>query len=105
MNIQDAFSLRAAGWPCGRGAYRFADVDARFGDRLAGLAVKALWKRGRSVAALPGLQGQLVGNLEGLAECQDDLIRQVLTTKANRCECKCDVIGAAIMTFNLLNTQ
>lgn len=63
---------------CGSNAYRFADVDARFGDRFAGLAVEALRQRGRSVAALPGLQGQLVGHLEGLAQCQDDLIRQVL---------------------------
>ena len=64
---------------CGSAAYRFADVDSRFGDRFAGLAVKALRQCGRSVAALPGLQGQLVGHLEGLAERQDDLVRQVLT--------------------------
>lgn len=64
---------------CCRDAYRFADVDARFGDRFAGLVVEALRQCGRSVATLPGLQGQLVGHLEGLAECQDDFIRQVLT--------------------------
>lgn len=67
------------GCGCASGAYRFADVDPRFGDRFAGFAVKALGQRGRSVAALPGLKGQLVGHLEGLAECQDDFIRQVLT--------------------------
>lgn len=70
--------------PCGSAAYRFADVDTRFGDRFAGLAVKALRQRGRSVAALPGLQGQLVGHLEGLAECQDDLVRQVLIRDLKR---------------------
>lgn len=62
----------------GEATYRFADVDARFGDRFAGLAVKALWQCGRAVAALSGLQGQLVGHLEGLAQRQDDFIRQVL---------------------------
>lgn len=30
------------------------------------------------MATLPGLQGQLVGYLKGLAQGQDDLIRQVL---------------------------
>lgn len=79
MLVQDGFSLQAVVWPCVSDAYRFADVDTRFGDRFAGLAVKALGQCGRSVAALPGLEGQLVGHLEGLAECQDDFICQVLT--------------------------
>lgn len=61
-----------------RDAYRFADVDSGFGNWFAGLAVKALRQCGGSMAALPGLQGQLVGHLEGLAQRQDDLIRQVL---------------------------
>ena len=46
--------------------------------RLAALAVEALRQRGGAVTCLAGLQGQLVGYLEGLAQCQDDLIGQVL---------------------------
>lgn len=60
-------------------AYSFADVDARLGDGFAGFAVEALGQRRRSVAALPGLERQLVGHLEGLAQGQDDFIGQVLT--------------------------
>lgn len=60
-------------------AYSFADVDARLGDGFAGFAVEALGQRRRAVAALPGLEGQLVGHLEGLAQGQDDFIGQVLT--------------------------
>lgn len=77
--LSDGFSLQMALWLCKSGAYRFADVDPRFGDRFAGFAVKALGQCRRSVATLPGLKGQLVGYLEGLAECQYDFIRQVLT--------------------------
>ena len=66
---------------CDSDAYRFADVDSRFGDRFTGLAIEALGQRGGAVAALPRLQGQLVGHLEGLAQGQDDLIRQVLTRR------------------------
>lgn len=62
----------------GGDAHSFADVDTGLRDRFAGFAVEALRQRGGSVAGLPGLQGQLVGHLEGLAQCQDDLIRQVL---------------------------
>lgn len=69
-----------------RGTYRFTDVDARFGDRLAGLAVEALRQRGGAVAALPGLQGQLVGHFEGLAQRQDDFVRQVLVEGRRRRE-------------------
>lgn len=77
--LSDGFSLQVVLWLCTSGAYRFADVDPRFGDRFAGFAVKALGQCRRSVATLPGLKGQLVGHLEGLAECQDDFISQVLT--------------------------
>lgn len=66
---------------CDRNAYRFADVDTRFGDWFTGLAVEALGQRGRSMAALPGLKGQLVGHLEGLAKCQDNFICQILTRR------------------------
>lgn len=65
----------------GTTTYRFTDVDARFGDRLAGLAVEALRQRGGAVAALSGLQGQLVGHFEGLAQRQDDFICQVLVER------------------------
>ncbi|KAF3859248.1 hypothetical protein F7725_021648, partial [Dissostichus mawsoni] len=41
-----------------------------------GVDKAALGQRGGAVAALPRLQGQLVGHLEGLAQGQDDLIRQ-----------------------------
>lgn len=64
----------------GEGTYRFADVDTRFRDRFAGLAVEALWQCWRTVAALSSLEGQLVGHFEGLAKRQDDFIRQVLVS-------------------------
>lgn len=38
--------LQTVVWLCGSNAYRFADVDTRFGDRFAGLAVKTLWQCG-----------------------------------------------------------
>lgn len=52
------------------------------------------------MAALSGLKSQLVGHLEGLAKCQDDLIGQVLSTRleANRCD-----VRMRDVTF--LNTQ
>lgn len=71
-------------------AYSFADVDAGFGNRFAGLAVKTLGQCGRSVTALPGLQSQLVGHLKGLAQRQDDLVRQVLRgERSTGIICKC----------------
>lgn len=76
-----------------RGTYRFADVDTRFGDRFAGLAVKALRQCWRTVAALSSLEGQLVGHFEGLAKRQDDFIRQVLVSGEKEGGEKGDYIG------------
>ena len=59
--------------------HRLADVGTGLGDGLVGLVVKALWQRGRAVATLPGLEGQLVRHLKCLAQGQDNLVRQVLT--------------------------
>lgn len=92
---------------CGSDAYGFADVDPRFGDGFAGLAVEALGQRGRSVAALPGLQGQLIGHLEGLAQGQDDLVRQVLTSgeEAVRIQCEEEERVALKHTASALTTS
>lgn len=50
-----------------------ADADAGLGDGLGGLVFKAFWKRG-GMAPFPGLQGELVGDLECLSQRQDDLV-------------------------------